>query len=353
MKFAELARYRPAIERSVRERYRRERPECPPSVRPLADLGRDLSLRGGKRFRALLLLAGYQIASGRAPTPVLEAAAALEHFQSWMLIHDDVIDHSEERRGGPTVHRAAATLHRRDGLEGAAEDFGIGVAITLGDLEEPATVEGLLRCRVPESRKLRALREYASMTRLTAYGQLLDIRNGLRDPATVTEAEVLRVHELKSAVYTVASPLKLGAILGGAPSASLAALDAFGTDLGIAFQLRDDVLGAGFDAEESGKSSNDLVEGKRTLLVVHAWSRASPGDRARLARVLGNPTAPAEEVERAREILRSTGSLEYSERKIRALAERGLARMNRSSAIRAQAKPLLREIGARLVERRS
>jgi geranylgeranyl diphosphate synthase type I len=353
VQFSDLALYRPRIERILLDTYRRERRTCPPSVRSVLDLSRDLTLRGGKRFRALLLLAGYYVATARSPTPVLEAAAALEHFQSWMLIHDDVIDHSEERRGGPTVHRAAARLHEQEGLHGSSEDFGIGTAVTLGDLEEPLTIEGFLRTKVPGVRQHRALVEYGRMTRFTAYGQLLDIRNGLRDPGAVTELEVLRVHELKSAVYTVVAPLKMGAILGGARPSSLEALAAFGTDLGIAFQLRDDVLGAGFDAEGIGKSSNDLSEGKRTLLVVRAWAQATPPDRERFARVLGNPTAPEEEVERAREILRSTGSLEYSERMIQRLAKRGLSRMERSGSIRTEAKPLLREIAAKLVERRT
>ena len=351
MEFRQLARYRPRIEEILRRSYRRERPLSPPSVRPLLRLGRDLSLRGGKRFRALLLLAGYHVATGRPPTPVLDAAAALEHFQCWMLIHDDVIDHSEERRGGPTVHRSAARLHEREGLLGSAEDFGVGMAVTLGDLEEPFTVEGLLRTRVDPLRQQRALVEYARMTRLTAYGQLLDIRNGLRDPSEVTEREVLRVHELKSAVYTVVAPLTIGAILGGARPQLLETLRRFGTAVGIAFQLRDDVLGAGLAAGTIGKSSNDLTEGKRTLLVVHAWRKGADADRERLGRVLGDPSAPEEEVERAREILRATGSLDYSERMIRRLAQQGLAHLQRNRAIRPSAMPLLREVAARLVDR--
>src|SRR5208282_306915 len=122
------------------------------------------------------------------------------------------------------------------------------------------------------------------MTRLTAYGQLLDIRNGTLPPGDVNERDVLDVHRLKSAIYTVVSPLRVGALLGGTKPASLTDLEAAGTDLGIAFQLRDDVLGAGFDADESGKSANDLVEGKRTLLVVRAWQKGSAQDRARLER---------------------------------------------------------------------
>lgn len=351
VRFNDLARYRTRIERAVSESYLRARPSPPLAVGRFTDLGRDLTLRGGKRFRALLLLAGYSIATGRRPVAALEAAAALEHFQSWMLVHDDVIDHSAERRGGRTVHLAAGDLHRKRRLSGSSEQFGTGIAITLGDLEEPFVIEGLLRSHVPTGRKLAALREYGRMTRLTAFGQLLDILNGARDPGEVTEQEVLQVHELKSAEYTVVSPLRIGAILGGASAPLRRALSGFGRDLGIAFQLRDDVLGAGFGAEQSGKSSNDLSEGKRTLLVVWAWRKGTSAQRAALARALGNPSATHAELEGARAALRATGSLAHSEEMIHRLSTRGLRRVERSRSIRNDAKPLLRDIAARLVER--
>ncbi len=191
------------------------------------------------------------------------------------------------------------------------------------------------------------------MTRLTAYGQLLDIRNGTWPPAQVTEQDVLDVHRLKSAVYTVVSPLRIGSLLGGSPAGRLADLEAVGTDIGVAFQLRDDVLGAGFDAEESGKSSNDLIEGKRTLLVVHAWQHGSAADRARLERVLGNPNATPEDVTRARDVVRATGSLDYSEARIAALTARALRRLDASRTIPTRGKPLLHEVADRLVHRRS
>jgi len=339
---AGLYRYLPSLETELRSSYAATRPGAPATVRPYIDVNREFTLRGGKRFRAILVLAGYHLTTGRAPRPVLRAAAAMEHFQSWMLIHDDIIDHSEERRGGPTVHRKMATAHRSAGREGSSEEYGMGIGITLGDLEEPYTVEAILGTRAPPAARLAALGEYVRMTRLTAYGQLLDIRNGTIPPAEVTERDVLDVHRLKSAIYTVVSPLRIGCLLGGAPPARLADLDAVGTDLGIAFQLRDDVLGAGFDADESGKSANDLKEGKRTLLVVQAWKKGSPTDRARLDRVLGNANATPEDVERAREVLRATGSLEYSERRIAA-----------SRTIPGRGKPLLVEVADRLVHRRS
>jgi geranylgeranyl diphosphate synthase type I len=350
---AELYAYLRPLERELRHSYARERVAVPSSIRPYLDVNREFTLRGGKRFRAILVLAGYHIASRRSPLPALPTAAALEHFQSWMLIHDDIIDHSEERRGGPTVHRSLASTHRRERREGSSEEYGMGIAITLGDLEEPFTVDAILSTSAPPAARLGALAEYVRMTRLTAYGQLLDIRNGTLEPAAVSEQDVLNVHRLKSAMYTVACPLRIGAILGGMSSGGLADLESIGTDLGIAFQLRDDVLGAGFDADESGKSSNDLAEGKRTLLVVRAWSAADEADRARLTRVLGNSQAIPEDVERAREVIRSTGSLDYSEKKIGELTARALSRLDRSRNLKPSSKPLVREVADRLVRRKS
>lgn len=353
MNLSELYRYLPPVEAELRASYRQERRTAPATVRPYLDVNAEFTLRGGKRFRAVLVLAGYHLATGRAPRSALRAAAALEHFQSWMLIHDDIIDHSEERRGGPTVHRLVSANHHRERREGSSEEYGMGIAITLGDLEEPFTVDALLSTAVPAGARLSALAEYVRMTRLTAYGQLLDIRNGTLDPGAVTEVDVLNVHRLKSAMYTVACPLRIGAILGGMSPAGLADLESIGTDLGIAFQLRDDVLGAGFDADESGKSSNDLAEGKRTLLVVRAWASASEADRTRLARVLGNAHATPEDVERARGVIRTTGSLAYSERRISELTARALRRLARSRSLAPRGKPLVREIADRLVRRTS
>lgn len=351
MEFSELVAYRPKLEAVIARQYALARRAASPEFRRHLDAMAEFTLRGGKRFRALLVLGGFWIASGQRPEPALPAAAALEHFQSWMLIHDDIIDHSTERRGGPTLHRVLADAHRGDGRLGDAASFGTGLAITLGDLEEPFTLDALASSPVSESRRLAAVHEYVRMTRLTAYGQVLDIENGSLPVDRVTEASVLRVHELKAAVYTVAAPLRIGAMLGGGRKALCDDLEKIGLDLGIAFQLRDDVLGAGLAGDGTGKSANDLVEGKRTLLVVRAWERGSAADRAKLARVLGNAAATPDEVAAATEVLRSTGSLAYSEARLAALARRAYSKLDRSRAIPARAKPLIREIGTRLVDR--
>jgi geranylgeranyl diphosphate synthase type I len=350
---AALDRFRPLLERELGASYGRSRKGVPREIGPYLDVNREFTLRGGKRFRAILVLAGYYLATGRNPRPALSAAAAVEHFQSWMLIHDDIIDHADERRGGPSVHRELAQAHRGDRWEGSSEDYGVGIGITLGDLEEPFTVESILAVPAAPAARLAALSEYVRMTRLTAVGQLLDIRTGALDPGTVREKDVLAVHRFKSAIYTVVSPLKIGALLGGCPLARLDDIETFGTKIGIAFQLRDDVLGAGFDADQSGKSSNDLVEGKRTLLVVKAWQSGSETDRARLARVLGNSQATPEDVDRARAVIRETGSLAYSEKRINELSRAALRTLDGSRTIPVRGKPLLREVADRLVRRKS
>jgi geranylgeranyl diphosphate synthase, type I len=351
VEFSELAAYRPRIETTLARQYDGWERDGGATFRPYIRLLREFTLRGGKRFRALLVLAGYHIATGRDPSPALGAAAAMEHFQSWMLIHDDIIDHSEQRRGGPTIHRAIEQRHRAAGELGDSASYGVGLGITLGDLEEPFTLGALLEAPAGPGGRDRALAEYVRMTQQTAYGQLLDIRNGALPVPKVRESDVLRVHELKSAVYTVSSPLRIGAFLGGGGAPLAADLERIGIDLGIAFQLRDDVLGAGFDADEAGKSANDLVEGKRTLLVVRAWAKGGATGRAALGAVLGDPHATRAQVGRAREVIRSTGSLAYSEARIAALTRRAFARIDGSRNLTANGRALLREIGDRLVHR--
>jgi len=349
--FTELASYRPRLEKLLRSDYVAARRSADPVFAPYLDDLAEFTLRGGKRFRALLVLAGYHLATGRAPDVALPAAAALEHFQSWMLIHDDIIDHSEQRRGGPTLHRALAQRHDNTQLLGDTESYGVGMGITLGDLQEPFTIASLLSVRVPVARRHSALTEYVRMTRDTAYGQLLDIQNGATPAGRIREQDVLRVHELKSAVYTVASPLRIGAFLGGARPALLDDLEAIGIDLGIAFQLRDDILGTGVGGAQIGKSANDLIEGKRTLLVVKALATVDAAGRGVLETVLGEPTASPDQVRAAQELIVSSGSLAYSESEIDRLARRAYRRIERSRALKTSGRELLREIGDRLAQR--
>lgn len=288
------------------------------------------ALDGGKRLRARFCLTGWQAvagASGRPPaaTPdVIAAAAALEVFQAAALVHDDLVDNSDTRRGRPASHRALEAEHRAAGWVGDAAAFGRSGAILLGDLlvawSDDLLEEGLREAaHAPAARRV-----YAAMRRDVTVGQFLDVAEESAY-ASAPESEhpdrALRIASLKSARYSVQQPLLLGAALAGADAAQRDALEAFGHPVGMAFQLRDDVLGVYGDAALTGKpSGDDLREGKRTLLIAYAREQLSPGARRVFDELVGDPTLDADQVSSLQRTIVETGALERVEARISAYA---------------------------------
>lgn len=271
--------------------------------------------RSGKRFRGLLAHLGAALASG-APlgdSPLLPLSAALELYQASALVHDDLIDHADTRRGAPTPHIRLARLHRDSGWTGSARAFGEGAAILVGDLLFSAAEHAIgeqIAALAPE-RGLALLSRYTRMHAEVALGQYLDVRAehlplDLEDSPGVEEA--MEVVERKSARYSIVHPTLLGAIAAGAPEPLLGVLDEVLTPWGIAFQLRDDDLGVFGDPATTGKpAGDDLLEGKRTVLLALAWTRADLDEHRALARVLGEPGAAPDEVAEAAAIIARRG----------------------------------------------
>jgi geranylgeranyl diphosphate synthase type I len=278
------------------------------------------TLRGGKRLRAQFCHAGWQAASG-AVGAELDAlwglCAALEIFQSAALVHDDLIDNSDTRRGRPAAHRALEAAHSDAGWHGDAEAFGRSSAVLLGDLLV-AWSDDLLEQALRGHPHAPATRdEYARMRRDVTMGQMLDITEesawSVSPPEELLE-RALRVASLKSARYSVVEPLLLGATLAGAEESLLASLRAFGHPIGMAFQLRDDLLGVFGDPEVTGKpAGDDLREGKRTALIALARERLSERRRAELDAALGDPELSPTAVSTLQELIRSTGATERIE----------------------------------------
>nr|WP_206686601.1 polyprenyl synthetase family protein [Microbacterium invictum] len=287
------------------------------------------ALRGGKRLRARFCLTGWQaVAAHRRPaTPgadVITAAAALEVFQAAALVHDDLVDNSDTRRGRPASHRALEAAHRSSGWDGDAAEFGRSAAILLGDLLV-AWSDDLLETGLSESAHAAAARGvYATMRRDVTIGQFLDVAEeaAFRSaPESEHAARALRVASLKSARYSVQQPLLLGAALAGADAAQNDALEAFGHPVGMAFQLRDDVLGVFGDAAVTGKpSGDDLREGKRTLLVAYARENLAPGARRVFDELVGDPALDDEQVASLQSTIIDTGALTRVEAHIAAYA---------------------------------
>lgn len=258
------------------------------------------SLQGGKRLRARFCWWGWRGAADRSgasdadAAAVIGVAAALEIFQAAALVHDDLIDNSDTRRGRPSAHRALEAGHRAAGWAGDADRYGRSASVLLGDLlvawSDDLLEESL--ALLPSGAAATARAEYARMRRDVTIGQYLDIAEESAWSVAGDDAHAeraLRVASYKSARYSVQQPLVIGAALAGADEEQLQALRAFGHPIGMAFQLRDDVLGVFGDAAETGKpAGDDLREGKRTALIAFARAAATAADRARIDALLGD-----------------------------------------------------------------
>ena len=274
-----------------------------PLMEALADL-----LRGGKRLRPAFCYWGWRGAGGADGPEIVTVAASLELFQAAALIHDDVMDGSDTRRGQPSVHRRVAALHRRDRWLGSSESFGVAGAILAGDLCLSWCDEMYAGSGLPAEDLLRGRAVFDRMRTELMCGQYLDMLESTQSTTTVERARHVILY--KSAKYSVAQPLLLGGALAGAGPELLSTYDGYGRALGEAFQLRDDVLGVFGDPATTGKpAGDDLREGKRTVLVALTLERCSPAQAAQVRAGLGDPRLGADGVEALREVMVQCGAL--------------------------------------------
>ena len=282
-----------------------------PDLGPLLECITDL-LRGGKRLRPAFCYWGWRGAGAPDDESIVNAAAALELFQAAALLHDDVMDGSDTRRGLPATHRRMANLHRGNGWTGDGERFGTSAAILAGDLCLSWSDEMLSRSGLAPDTLARGRDVYDLMRTQLMGGQYLDVLEQVLTEADGggTAERARRVIHFKSAKYTIEHPLLIGGALAGASPDLLAAYSAFGLPLGEAFQLRDDVLGVFGDPAETGKpAGDDLREGKRTVLVALALEAASPAQAASVRQHLGDPHLRADGVAMLRQVITDTGAL--------------------------------------------
>ncbi len=337
-----------------------------PDVTALIDDSRHF-LSGGKRFRAQFCHWGWRAVSGVRETPVTQreldaivgVASALELFHAAALVHDDVIDRSDTRRGEPSAHRRFSATHEERRWAGDAGAFGTSAAILLGDLllgwSDELLDESLGELAEP-SRARAARRLFNTMRTDVTAGQYLDV---LEESAWVErdERELLRAAErvivFKSAKYSIEAPLQIGAALAGASETQLDMLSAFGLPLGIAFQLRDDLLGVFGDAAVTGKpSGDDLREGKRTVLVALTRAKVSASVRRAFDELLGDPGLDIEQVLMLQGAMRDSGAVDEVERIIDHEVGRANAALDEAS-LAPEAIAALRQLTHRVTSRDS
>lgn len=313
--------------------------EMGPELAFVARMAADL-LEGGKRLRPAFAVWSYVAAlkhPGDGLVPVLRAAASLELLHVSALVHDDVMDSSDLRRGQPSAHRQFEGLHRRSGWIGDAAALGRAGAILLGDLLLMWSVEMVQRSGLPEASLHRALPILEAMRTEVTCGQYLDVlaqarpwpsstAGVTREAVEMSLADANRVVEYKSARYTVQRPCQLGAAVAGGDGQLQAALAAYASPLGRAFQFRDDLLGVFGDTRVTGKpAGDDLREGKRTVLVAHAYAHATDAGRRLLVERLGDPGLDADGVAALQQVITDSGAAGACEARISEGHERALA----------------------------
>ncbi|MCV7102420.1 bifunctional (2E,6E)-farnesyl/geranyl diphosphate synthase [Mycobacterium palustre] len=312
----------------------------------------DFVLGGGKRLRPAFAYWGWRaVATGEPDPEALLLFSALELLHACALLHDDVIDDSATRRGKPTTHVRFAALHRDRGWRGSPERFGASAAILLGDLALAWADDIVFAAPLSPEARGRVQRVWAEIRTEVLGGQYLDIVAEASGAESIASA--MNVDTFKTACYTVARPVQLGAAAAADRPEVQAAFGRFGTDLGVAFQLRDDVLGVFGDPAVTGKpSGDDLRSGKRTVLLAEAVELADKSDplAANLLRASIGAQLTDAQVAQLREVIESVGALAAAERRIAALTERALATLA-AAPIHAAAKAGLAELARMATDR--
>ncbi len=308
----------------------------------LAEIGTDVLpcldaisglLAGGKRLRPAFCYWGWRAAGGEDCQPILTTAAALELLQASALVHDDVMDDSELRRGQPAAHKRFADWHVATNRSGDADRFGAGAAILVGDLLLAWTNELFRDSGFAPDVLRRGAPVFAAMQTELAAGQYLDLLSQADSCTSVAAA--VRVSTYKTAKYSTERPLQLGATLAatatgsGAVDELAAVCSRYGAPLGIAFQLRDDMLGVFGDPARTGKPAcGDIAEGKRTVLLAIARERASAAQAAVLDRHLGGRRLTDAAAADVRAVLTDTGAVAESEHLIAAYRKEAIAALD-------------------------
>lgn len=279
--------------------------------------------RGGKRLRGALTILGYEMCGGMDASMIIRAARAVEMLHAYLLVIDDIQDRSALRRGGPAAHEWLRTYHDDHGLKGDPGHFGMSLALQ-GALTGAHQAQLDLVQLVNTPKQVVDVLAIVQRTMVTTcHGQANDIMNEVLPE--VDTRQVKRVLEWKTAHYTFLNPLHIGMALAGAPSHDRDMLYNYAMNIGVAFQISDDILGTFGDEQESGKSPmDDTREGKRTVLSTYAFTHTSPEDKHFLSTMLGNREITPQQFEHYKSIVQSCGALEHAHAEVRLYAQRAI-----------------------------
>lgn len=292
----------------------------------------DMLQRGGKRIRGGLVMAGYEMCGGTDRAMIVQAARAIEMLHAYMLVIDDIQDRSSLRRGQPSTHKLIEAYHQKHKLGGDRAHTGVSLALNAAIAGAHGAQTVLANLDAEPELRIRAISITNRTMVITAHGQTLDIMNELVDKPD--PADIDRVLEWKTALYTVINPLHVGMVLAGAGCGVTDAITPYGQHAGKAFQITDDILGIFGDQKELGKvPGDDIREGKGTLLVLYALDHAKPADRALLKTALGNQNLTAADFERCKQILKDCGALGHAQQAATKELDQAIASLDKAQGL--------------------
>lgn len=310
---------------------------------------RKIIMSGGKRARGAFMFYGYLAAGGRELKKIIKASVSIELVNSFLLIHDDIIDQDGKRHGVTTTHEHYRKIGKRFFKNKDAKHFGISMAIIVGDMIAALGNQVLFESEFNPKLVIKALKRLQGIVSMTVVGQSEDIYIEYRGKATVKD--ILKMYEHKTAKYTFEGPLHLGAILGGADDKFLDRLSKYAVPAGIAFQIQDDILGIFGSEEKTGKPiGSDIRQGKYTVLVAKAFEKASSKQKKVLEKCLGNKNLTKKDINDFRSVIIDTGALKYA----KGLAEKLVLEAKKELEkieMNPEAKKFLSDIAEYMIER--
>lgn len=350
----ELALYKKEVDHDIKKLFfylHKEVSKIDPFLGQVAGTARSFTMRGGKRIRAALMYYSYIAFGGKEKKEMIKASASIELIQSFLLMHDDIIDRDDIRRGGPTAHIYYTLLSKQDYPKNPLthEHFGSSMSMLTGDILYSVAGQVIANSKFKPILRLRAMRRMNQMVHKVVYGEMLDVLSSIRKD--FTEKDLLKIHEYKTSSYTFEGPIHLGAILAGAEKKDLIKLSKYAIPLGIAFQLQDDILGMFGDEKKLGKPvGSDLKEGKKTLLIIKALEKATKSQKKIINSALGNGKANKKQIDAVRKIIIDTGSLDYS----KALAKKMITKSKKalsSLKLKEEGRSFMERLAAYMLER--
>ncbi|MFC1631865.1 polyprenyl synthetase family protein [Candidatus Omnitrophota bacterium] len=304
-------------------------------------------LRKGKRVRPILFIISYLGFAKKVAPGLYTSALSVELLHDFLLVHDDIIDKSDTRRGKPSMHMMLGEhLKNHKQIKFSSQDL----AIICGDVMYAMAIDSFLAIKETMIRKERGLRQFTKAAFFTGTGEFLELMDGLKDIAKIDKQDIYRIYDYKTAHYTFCSPLTCGAFLAGASQRQVDRLYKFGIYLGRAFQIKDDLLGLFSDQQKIGKSPlTDLQEAKKTLPLWHAYHHSTQQDRLFIKRLFNKKLVTNNDLKKVRRLVYKTGSLDYAEKQILDLTLKAHGEIQ-SCAMRPKYKTFLKNYAAEILQ---